>query len=79
MAHRFGMVERYDMEGRLGRVRVPALILAGDRDLLVSPASLRSLATGIAGARVVQLRGCGHLAFVMQPERVAEEVRRFLD
>jgi pimeloyl-ACP methyl ester carboxylesterase len=78
MAHRFGMVERFDMQRRLGRVRVPALILAGDRDLLVSPASLRSLATGIAGARVVQLRGCGHLAFVMQPERVAEEVRRFL-
>jgi pimeloyl-ACP methyl ester carboxylesterase len=78
MAHRFGMVETFDMQERLGCIRVPALILAGDRDLLVSPASLRSLATGIADARLVHLRGCGHLAFVTQPERVAEEVRRFL-
>jgi pimeloyl-ACP methyl ester carboxylesterase len=78
MAHRFGMVERFDVQERLGRVRVPALILAGDRDLLVSPTSLRSLAMRIVDARLVQLRGCGHLAFVMQPERVAEEVKRFL-
>jgi pimeloyl-ACP methyl ester carboxylesterase len=78
MAHRFRLVEQFDMTDRLPRIRVPTLILAGDRDLLVSDQSLRELSDGIPSARQVRLTGCGHLAFVAQPQRVAEEVRRFL-
>ncbi len=78
MAHRFKMVESFDVEGRLADITAPALILAGDRDLLVSPASLHTLANGIADAQVVRLPGSGHLAFVTQAQRVAEEVRMFL-
>src|SRR5437588_2438928 len=40
MAHRFRLVESFAMDGRLGRVVAPTLILAGDRDLLTSPRSL---------------------------------------
>jgi pimeloyl-ACP methyl ester carboxylesterase len=78
MAHRFHLVEQLDLSGRLGRIGVPTLALAGDRDLLVSPRSLEELRRGLRDCRLVQLPGCGHLAFVTQPERVADEVRRFL-
>jgi pimeloyl-ACP methyl ester carboxylesterase len=78
MAHRFQMVERFNMRGRLKKVQVPTLVLAGDRDLLVSPASLNELAAGVPQAKVVRLDGCGHLAAVAQPARVAEETSRFL-
>ncbi len=78
MAHRFQLVEAFDTERRLGSVRVPALVLAGDRDLLVSPQSLHDLTHGLPRARAVGLPGCGHLAFVTRPERVAAEVGRFL-
>jgi pimeloyl-ACP methyl ester carboxylesterase len=77
MAHRFQLVEQFDMTDRLGEIRVPALILAGNRDILVSEQSLRDLKDGIAHARQVRLRGCGHLAFVTQPELVAKEVTDF--
>jgi pimeloyl-ACP methyl ester carboxylesterase len=79
MAHRFRLAERFDLGERMGRIRVPALVLAGERDLLVSANSLAALAEGIADCRALTLRGCGHLAFVTRPEAVAEEVRRFLD
>jgi pimeloyl-ACP methyl ester carboxylesterase len=79
MAHRFRLVERFDITGRLDRVRVPALVMAGERDLLVSEKSLAALETGIADCRRVGLRGCGHLAFVTRPECVAEEVHEFLN
>jgi pimeloyl-ACP methyl ester carboxylesterase len=79
MAHRFRLVEQYDVADRLGRIRVPTLAVVGDRDLLVSPASRDELRHGLRDCRLVQLPGCGHLAFVTQPERVAEEVRRFLN
>jgi pimeloyl-ACP methyl ester carboxylesterase len=78
MAHRFRLVEHFDIGTRVGRVRVPALCLAGDRDLLVSEGSLAALGEGIPRSRVVRLPGCGHLAAVTRPETVAEEVRRFL-
>lgn len=78
MAHRFHLIESFDMKQRLERIRVPALFLAGDRDLLVSPRSLQDLCAGVPHAKKVSLPGCGHLAFVTQPEHVAREVTNFL-
>src|SRR5438067_7606380 len=57
MAHRFQLVEPFDMTSRLERIRIPTLILSGDRDLLVSEASVRDLQDGIAQAQRVRLSG----------------------
>jgi pimeloyl-ACP methyl ester carboxylesterase len=78
MAHRFQLVEDFDMSRRLKRIRVPTLILAGTRDVLVSDRGLRELCAGISNSLLVRLPNCGHLAFVTQPEQVAGEVRRFI-
>jgi pimeloyl-ACP methyl ester carboxylesterase len=78
IVHRFRLAEQYDMTGRLERVRVPTLVVTGDRDLLVSERSLEALGQGLPRAKMVRLAGCGHLAFVTKPAQVAEEVRRFL-
>jgi pimeloyl-ACP methyl ester carboxylesterase len=78
MAHRFGMLEHFNIKRRLDRVRVPTLVLAGDRDLLVSERSLEDVCGGIRRSRLVRLPGCGHLAFLTQPRQVAAEVRKFL-
>jgi pimeloyl-ACP methyl ester carboxylesterase len=78
MAHRFHLVESFDVADRGGQVTVPTLALAGNRDLLVSPKGLRTLVRSLPDARAVRLEGCGHLAFVTHPEQVAEQVRMFL-
>ena len=78
MTHRFHLVESFNPGPRLHNIRVPALLMAGDRDLLASPRSLLDLSQSIPDARRVGLAGCGHLAFVAQPERVADEVKQFL-
>jgi 3-oxoadipate enol-lactonase len=78
MAHRFELIKNRCVEDKLARVKAPTLVLAGDRDLLVSPRSLAELTDGVRRSRLVTLAGCGHLAFATQPERVAEEVKRFL-
>jgi pimeloyl-ACP methyl ester carboxylesterase len=79
MAHRFHLVESFAVGDRGGSVAAPTLVLAGNRDLLVSPKGLRSLVTSLPDARAVRLDGCGHLAFVTHPEQVADQVRTFLD
>ena len=78
ISHRFRMVEQFNMEGKLERIQVPTLIMVGDRDWLVSDRSLRDLCGGISGSQVVRLRGCGHLAFITEPGRMAHEVQSFL-
>jgi pimeloyl-ACP methyl ester carboxylesterase len=78
MAHRFCMAEQFDMGARLGRIRVPTLVLAGDRDLLVSERSLQELCDELPHAQVRRLPHCGHLAFVSDPRLVAAEVQAFL-
>jgi pimeloyl-ACP methyl ester carboxylesterase len=78
ITHRFHLVEAFNPGSRLNAVHVPTLLMAGDRDLLVSPRSLQELVRSIPNAISASLPGCGHLAFVTQPERVADEVKRFL-
>ena len=78
MAHRFHLVEQFNMGNRLERIQVPTLVLVGDRDLLVSDRSLDHLCQGIRHSALIRLNGCGHLAFVMEPQRVADAVQRFL-
>jgi pimeloyl-ACP methyl ester carboxylesterase len=79
MAHRFHLLEQFDVTDRMAEIRVPALVLTGDRDLLVSRVSLQALYDGLPHARHISLTGCGHLAFATHPERLGREIGRFLD
>jgi pimeloyl-ACP methyl ester carboxylesterase len=78
MSHRFRLAEGFNMGSRLAQIRVPTLIMTGDRDVLVSQRSLRDLNAGIDKSKHVRLPGCGHLAAVTHPQRVATEVRKFI-
>jgi pimeloyl-ACP methyl ester carboxylesterase len=78
MAHRLHLVERCNLAPRVGRVVAPAIAVAGERDMLVSPASLNELAAGLCGGVAELLPQCGHLAFVSHPRLVADKWRDFV-
>jgi 3-oxoadipate enol-lactonase len=65
-------IARHEAEERLAALRVPTLVLTGDRDRLVPPENSRRLARVIPGARLAVLLGAGH-AFPF--ERPDETVR----
>jgi len=78
MSHRLNLVESFSMDGKAERISAPTLILAGDKDVLVSRRSLNDLHVGVENSELVCLPRCGHLAFVTHPELVAMHVERFL-
>lgn len=76
--HRLRLLKRTSMERVLPRVRVPALIVSGARDSVVSRANARSLADGLKDARHVIVPGSGHLAPLSHTAIVAGAVVEFL-
>ena len=68
----------YDGGGRLDDITAPTLVLHGDRDVVVAPANAELLADRIPDAQLLLLDGHGHLPFLEDPARVAEEILRFL-
>jgi proline iminopeptidase len=65
--------EDYDLLPELHRLRVPSLVIHGDKDL-VPVAVARGIADAIPGSRFVLLRDCGHFAYLERPD----EVRRYI-
>ncbi|WP_308258143.1 alpha/beta fold hydrolase [Pseudonocardia lacus] len=57
-----------------GRVRVPTLVVWGDRDRLVSPRLAHRTTAAIPGSRLLMLPGVGHVAQIEAPEAVARAV-----
>lgn len=51
---------RFDQRARLGEIRAPTLVVAGDRDRTVAMEAKEELARGIPGARLVVIAGSGH-------------------
>lgn len=53
---------------RLGTMRVPAMVIAGDEDAYAPPPVMKLLADRIPGARFEVIKGAGHSAYWEQPE-----------
>ena len=62
----------------VGRIRAPALVMLGGRDLIVSPARSRELAALIPGARLLEFPDAGHGFWREKQAEVDEAVLDFL-
>lgn len=78
MAHRMRLIESFNMDDKLGNLRMPTLVVAGMKDVLVPKRSLRALCNGLPNADLVRLPNAGHLAFVTHAEQLAGKVLEFL-
>ena len=58
----------------LGGVRVPTIVVSGERDRLIAPASPRGLAEAIPGAELRIIPGAGHFLPGVSPALLAEAV-----
>lgn len=70
--------EDRDFTSLARRVRVPAVVIHGDRDLVASAAGAEAWVRLLPNARLVMLPGIGHLPFIEAPGRLMEVVGGFL-
>ena len=69
---------RDDITGRLGQIKVPALVIHGDEDAAIQLALAETLAAGLGDAELVVVPGAGHAANLTHPEAVNPAIERFL-
>ncbi|MDR6116359.1 MULTISPECIES: alpha/beta fold hydrolase [unclassified Sphingomonas] len=72
------MLARPDISAAIAAVRVPTLVAVGEYDRICLPAEARELADRIPGARLHEIRNCGHLAPLERPGEVTQLLRDWL-
>jgi pimeloyl-ACP methyl ester carboxylesterase len=67
----------FDLSEVLETLRLPALIVVGDKDRITPPTAARHMADKIAGARLLILEDAGHCAFLEEHEALDAELAAF--
>lgn len=67
-----------DFTGAVTRISAPTLCIAGENDLSTPPSQLRALAGLVPGAAYAELRACGHIPCIEQPDAYAATALPFL-
>ena len=67
------LAEAWDLLPRLAALRVPALVVTGDHEL-IPPEIAAHIAAAIPGARLASLRDCGHFSYLECPDQVRSEI-----
>jgi pimeloyl-ACP methyl ester carboxylesterase len=60
------------------KVRCPALVVVGGRDIMAPPKNSKDLIRTLPDARVVDLPDCGHALMAEEPDAVLDALRAFL-
>jgi pimeloyl-ACP methyl ester carboxylesterase len=74
MASRLRALDGFDVTDRLWAVDAPTLVIAGSRDVIVTPSRQRALAAAIPQARFELIEGAGHVGFLTHGALVASKV-----
>ncbi len=60
------------------RIRCPALLIVGQRDLMAPAKNAAALTAALADCRVVTVPDCGHSLMTEAPDAVLDALRDFL-
>ncbi len=72
------IMSRADSRPLLSAIRCPTVVICGVDDALIPMEVHEELAKGIAGAQLITIEACGHLAPLERPVAVSEALRRWL-
>jgi proline iminopeptidase len=71
-------IDGYNLLPRLTQLDIPTLLIHGDYDF-VPVKCAEHIARAIPGAHLVELKDCGHFAYLERPEEVYREIGEFFE
>lgn len=74
----FAALDAFDARDWLAKIRLPTLVLASDKDLILPEAMGRYICEQIPNARWHCFEDCGHLPQIEYPEAYAEVIKSFI-
>jgi pimeloyl-ACP methyl ester carboxylesterase len=72
------ILQEADLEKLAHRMHVPTLVVCGEFDQATPPALNKAIANKIAGAKYIELPGCGHCPPLEQPEAFIAAIKDFV-
>jgi pimeloyl-ACP methyl ester carboxylesterase len=69
---------RDDISGKLAQIKVPALVIHGDKDMAITLDRGRALANGLPQAELAVIPGAGHAANLTHAAAVTPLIEKFL-
>ena len=72
------ILQETDLTPLLHRLRVPTLVVCGELDQATPPALNKAIAEKVAGAKYIELPGCGHCPPLEQPEAFLKAIKDFV-
>ena len=72
------ILQEADLVPLLHRLKVPTLVVCGQFDQATPPALNKIVAEKVAGARYVELPGCGHCPPLEQPQAFLAAIKEFI-
>lgn len=76
---RIAAVRRFNIDDRLGDIRLPTAFFVSRDDMLVPPGCSRRLADGVAGAHLISMDHGGHACTVTRPQEFNRWLRAWLE
>ncbi|MFZ1810811.1 MAG: alpha/beta fold hydrolase, partial [Candidatus Nitrotoga sp.] len=68
-----------DLRAVLSQITQAALVIAGERDLLASPAASGYLAQQLPNAQLLNIQGASHAPFLSHPDIFVQRIEAFLN
>jgi pimeloyl-ACP methyl ester carboxylesterase len=72
-------LRRTDLRPWLGQIKIPAMGIYGDRDVIVHPRQWEPMKKGIDHAHIERFPAAGHFPMLEEPQNFAERLKVFLD
>jgi len=72
------LLANYDIRSQVSRIKVPTLIVAGEKDWSIPIKMSRFLHSSIEGSRLEVISDCGHLPMIEKPEEFNNILTGFL-
>ncbi|HEX9244876.1 MAG TPA: alpha/beta hydrolase [bacterium] len=74
----FQACDAFDVMARLGKIRIPVLVIGGSEDQMTPPKYADYLEAHLPRARRVRIEGAGHMVHAERPREVNEAIRGFV-